>query len=344
MTTIEAPPGPPTPPGPLEPAGPSGPPQPPRPPRFQLPQRSPKPPRIPKPPKRMPRSLQPLAPLTQTQVLTRALLTIVAALLLAFLVNLMVLSHLQHFVSQQQLTDAYRAQLAAGTAPVSEGAFDDTLLPDGAPVAIIDIPSIGVNEVVVEGTSSADLKAGPGHRRDSVLPGQQGMSTIMGRASAYGGPFSRIQELAPGDTFTVLTGQGVQTFEVIGVRYAGDPSPLSPGAGQSRLVLETARGPWFMPTGVARVDAQLVGDAEPAGVRQTTYRTLPREDLELATDTTTVWALIFALQFFVVAEIAAVWSYRRIGAQKMWVVFVPVMFLAGLLVADQVTRLLPNLL
>jgi uncharacterized membrane protein YoaK (UPF0700 family) len=64
----------------------------------------------------------------------------------------------------------------------------------------------------------------------------------------------------------------------------------------------------------------------------------------MATDTSTVWALVFALQFFVVAEIAAVWAYRRIGAQKVWVVFVPVMFLAGLLVADQVTRLLPNLL
>lgn len=295
-------------------------------------------------PKRLPRSLQPLASLTAQQILARSALMLVAALLFAFVLNLMVLSHLQHAVSQQQLTDTYRAQLAAGTAPVSEGAYDDTLLPDGAPVAIIQIPSIGVNEVVVEGTSSGDTKAGPGHRRDTVLPGQGGVSVVMGRAASYGGPFSRIQELAPGQTFSVLTGQGVQEFAVIGVRYSGDLAPPSPKAGESRLILVTARGPAFIPGGTAWVDAELVSDTHPSGQRQSTYTLLPPQDRELATDLTQVWALVFALQFFVLAEIAAVWAYRRVGAQKMWVVFVPVMFLAGLLVADQVDLLLPNLL
>ncbi|GAA2223914.1 sortase [Herbiconiux moechotypicola] len=286
----------------------------------------------------------PLAPLSPAQVLAQSSLALVAALVFAFVLNLMVLSHLQHLVSQQQLVDTFRAQLSAGTAPVSEGAFDDTLLPDGAPVALIEIPSIGVSEVVVEGTTSGELKAGPGHRRDTVLPGQAGVSVVMARAASYGGPFSRIQELAPGDAFSVLTGQGVQEFEVIGVRYAGDPAPPSPIAGESRLILETARGPAYIPTGVARVDAMLVSDTQPSGQRQSSFRTLPPQAMELATDTSTVWALVFALQFFVVAELAAVWAYRRIGAQKMWVVFVPVMLLAGVLVADQITRLLPNLL
>ena len=45
-----------------------------------------------------------------------------------------------------------------------------------------------------------------------------------------------------------------------------------------------------------------------------------------------------------VVEIAAVWAYRRIGAQKMWVVFVPILLLAATLVADEVNRFLPNLL
>jgi LPXTG-site transpeptidase (sortase) family protein len=286
----------------------------------------------------------PLAPLTPAQLRSRSILVLVASIFLAFAANLMVLSHLQQFVAQQQLTDSYREQLAAGTAPVSEGAFDDTLLPDGAPVALIEIPSIGLRQVIVEGSSAAELRSGPGHRRDTVLPGQSGVSVIMGRAASYGGPFSKIQELAPGETFSILTGQGLQKFSVIGVRYAGDPSPPSPVAGESRLILETARGPAYIPTGVARVDAELVSDTQPAGQRQTAFATLPVEDKELATDTTTVWALVFALQFFVIAEVAAVWAYRRIGAQKMWVVFVPVMFLAGLVVADQVTRLLPNLL
>lgn len=53
---------------------------------------------------------------------------------------------------------------------------------------------------------------------------------------------------------------------------------------------------------------------------------------------------MFALQFLIVAELAAVWAFRRFGAQRTWIVFVPVLLLAGFLVAHQVTLLLPNLL
>ncbi len=298
----------------------------------------------PRPPRRLPQSMIARAPLSPAQLLTQSISAIVAALLFGFVLNLLVLSHVQHFVAQQQIGNSFREQLAAGTAPVSEGDFAGVLLADGAPVAVLQIPEIGVNEVVVEGTAGVQLMSGPGHKRDSVLPGQVGVSVIMARAAAYGGPFSRIQELAPGDRFTVVTGQGKQTFAVIGVRYAGDLAPPPPGDGVGRLVLETARGGPYVPVGIAKVDAQLVGQAEPAGARMTTAGTLPLEQKSLATDTRTIWALAFALQFFVVAELAAVWTYRKIGAQKMWIVFLPVLLLAGILVADQVNRLLPNLL
>lgn len=295
-------------------------------------------------PRRPPTAPPQRAPLTAGQLIVRSVFSVLAALLLAFVLNVTVLSQIQHLVAQQQLSDTYREQLAAGTAPVSEGNYNDVLLPDGAPLGIISIPSLGVNEVFVEGTSSDSLKSGPGHRRDTVLPGQAGISVIMGRAAAYGGPFARIQELAPGDRFSVRTGQGKLLFTVIGVRYAGDPTLASPTSTQSRLTLVTARGPAFIPSGIAYVDAQLVQPAKSAGVRQTTYIGLPSQDLAMATDTSTVWALVFALQFLVVAEIASVCAYRRIGAQKTWVVFVPVTLLAVLFTANQVAILLPNLL
>ena len=282
--------------------------------------------------------------LTPADLLLRTILAIVAALIFGFLANLTVLGNLQHLVSQQQATDTLRVQLAEGTAPVSEGTVDKVLLADGAPLGIIDIPSIGVHEVFVEGSDSGTTRIGPGHRRDTVLPGQAGISVVMGRAAAYGGPFARVQELAPGQEFTVLTGQGEQTFAVIGVRYAGDPSPAPLKAGESRLILETARGPAFVPGGVARVDAVLTSETQPAGIRQTTYVTLPAAHKELATDTTTVWALAFALQFFLLVELASIWAFRRVGVQKTWTVFLPVVTVGGLLVADQIVRLLPNLL
>ena len=274
----------------------------------------------------------------------RTTLTIVAVLIFGFLAHLTIFGQVQHFVSQQQLTNSLRAELAQGTAPVSEGTVDQVLLEAGAPVALIDIPSIGVHEVVVEGTDSGTLRAGPGHRRDTVLPGQAGYSVIMGRAAAYGGPFARLQELRPGQRFTVITGQGRQEFSVLGVRYAGDPMPAPLDAGKSRLILVTARGPAFVPSGIARVDAELVSETKPAGVRATTFVTLPAVDRELATDTRTVWALVFALQFLLVVELAAVWAYRRVGLRKTWTVFLPVVTVGGLFVADQVVRLLPNLL
>jgi LPXTG-site transpeptidase (sortase) family protein len=265
-------------------------------------------------------------------------------MLMMFVLNLTVFSHLQHHVSQQRLSDDFRAQLSAGTAPVSEGDFNEVLLADGVPVGILEIPSINMYEVIVEGTSSAQTAMGVGHQRDSVLPGQVGVSKIAGRAAAYGGPFSAISSLSPGDAITVRTGQGLQVFEVIGLRYAGDPTPPNPVRGESRMILMTARGAPYIPAGVAYVDARLVSETQDAGARQTTSITLPPEAKPLATDTTTVWALVFALQFLVAVEIAAVWAFRRFGAQRTWIVFLPVLLLAGFLVADQTTRLLPNLL
>lgn len=302
------------------------------------------PPKPPKPPRRPPAPRRPLAPMTTAQAFIRAAVGLVAALVLAFVAYLFLLSPIFHLAAQQQMEDTYRAQLAAGTAPVSEGDFNDVLLADGAPVGILTIPQLGLTDTIAEGTSAEVLRLGPGHRRDTVLPGQAGVSVLMGRAAAFGGPFGALQTLQPGDAFQVRTGQGESTFEVLGVRYAGDPAPPAPVRGESRLILMTARGAPFVPTGVAYVDAKLDGDALPAGARQTNPVTLPPEDKPLATDTGTVWALVFALQFLVVAELAAVWSFRRVGAQKTWIVFAPVLLLASLLAADQVTRLLPNLL
>ncbi len=292
----------------------------------------------------MPRPGVGLIPMTPGQAFLRSAVALVAVFGIAFVVYLIALTPLTHLSSQQQLMDTYRAQLAAGTAPVSEGDFNEVLLPDGVPVGILTIPRLGLTEVVAEGSSSGVTALGPGHRRDTVLPGQAGVSVVMGRATAFGGPFAHLQELEPGDLIEVRTGQGLQKFSVLGLRYAGDPTPPNPVAGEGRLILMTARGAPFVPSGIVYIDAKLAGPAQPAGARQTTSITLPPSAHPMATDTSTVWALVFALQFLVAVEIVAVWAFRRVGAQKTWIVFLPVLLLAGLVVADQVTRLLPNLL
>jgi LPXTG-site transpeptidase (sortase) family protein len=297
---------------------------------------------MPRPPLRPPREALPA--LTRRQAVARGILLLIASFVAMFLLALLLLGNITYHANQQQLTDRFRAELSDGTAPVSEGNFEDVLLADGDPVAIIDIPEIGLYDTVVEGTSSSVLMNGPGHRRDSVLPGQLGVSVVMGRALAYGGPFGGLSRLAPGDRFSMTTGQGEHVYEVIGTRYAGDPAPANPSSGESRLILMTARGGPLAPVGVQYVDATLVGDAQPRGARQTTPVTLPPEDTPLATDTRTVWALVFALQFLVVAEVGAIWSLRRFGWRKAWIASTPPLLLASLLTATQVAVLLPNLI
>lgn len=284
------------------------------------------------------------APLPSGRELGVQVARLLAAVLLALAAYVGIVSSLEHAIAQDRLHQTLTDELAAGTAPVSEGDVDDVLLPDGAPVAQLTIPKIGLDQTIAEGSSSSVLALGPGHRRDTSLPGQVGVSVVMGRQTAFGGPFGRIEELAPGDRFTVVTGQGTQTFEVIGAFYAGDalPAPLRPG--ESRLMLETARGPWFMPKGVARVVAELVSDPQPRGLRSTTFQSLPAAQKEMHGDTSRAWALVFALQLLLVVVVAAVITRHRIGARQAWAVFVPVGLLAFLIVADQAVRLLPNLM
>lgn len=303
-----------------------------------------RPPRPPRPPRRPP--APPREPVVQTprQRLLRRTVALGAALLIAFAANILVVSHLHHLIGQQVAGNTFREELAAATAPVSEGTADDMLVADGAPVAKIAIPSIGVSEYVLEGSSSGVTADGPGHRRDTVLPGQSGTSVVLGRAAAYGGPFSRIQELAPGATISVVTGQGKSTYKVIGVRYAGDPDLPALRGAQGRLTLETARGLPYVPAGVVRVDAELVTPAKDRGLRQTTANTLPLSDRELASDPSTAWLLVFALQALLVALLAATRALDRFGPQRTWIVFAPILLAAGVIAADQVSRLLPNLL
>jgi hypothetical protein len=126
---------------------------------------------------------------------------------------------------------------------------------------------------------------------------------------------------------------------VLGVRYAGDPTPPAPVREPSSCSPRAGR---LLPTGIAYVDARLVDKASPGGPPDH-----PDHAAAVACGaqrTTTVWALVFALQFLVAAEIAAVWAFRRVGAQKTWIVFVPILLLASVFVCDQLVRLLPNLL
>ena len=85
----------------------------------------------------------------------------------------------------------------------------------GKALAVLDIPKIQLdNKVVVEGVGREELRKGPGHVPSTALPGQDGTFGVSGHRTTYGAPFYRLNELAKGDTITVVTKEAIYTYTV----------------------------------------------------------------------------------------------------------------------------------
>lgn len=272
-----------------------------------------------------------------------AVLTLLGVVLLSFVLHITVISHLRYERAQQTAYADFRAQLAEATAPVGQTDFNDRQLALGVPVAVLEFPALGTRQVVFEGTTASVLQNGPGHRRDTPLPGQPGTSVVMGRLAAYGGPFGGLRLLTAGDAVVVTTGQGRHEYRVRGQRKPGDPLPPPLTAGAGRLTLMTGGGLPYLPEDVLRVDAELTSQPQEAPVRTVGRQSLSPAEEGMASDNGAWVPLVLWGQLLLVAVFAVSWAWARWGAPQAWVVGVPVLAGVGLTVADQVARLLPNL-
>lgn len=265
--------------------------------------------------------------------------TMLAIVCLWMAAQMLLLSGVAHNRDQALLYDTFRTQLADTTAPLGPE------IPPGDPVAIISIPAIGVDEVVVEGTASGDTIAGPGHLRNTVLPGQQGTSYVFGRHAMYGGPFRRITELEPGDAINVTTAQGEKTLRVLGVRHEGDPVLAAPVAGVSRLTLATAEGTGSLSSLTANtavyVDAEAT-DAFPAPSGRSTA--VPDSELVMAKDSRALPLLALCLALLLALTFGVIAARQRWAASLVWVIASPLAVALAWMTTDTVSRLLPNLL
>jgi sortase A len=287
------------------------------------------------------RARRPAPPVVQ--VISTAITTI-SVLLLGFAVYIGFVARLHHDRAQFTSYANFRQQLALATAPTGPMTPEDAKKPLslGTPVAVLNIPALGLNEVVFEGTTGAVLEDGPGHLRSTPLPGQAGTSVVMGKSTTYGGPFGSLASLVPGDPITVTTGQGVHKYVVLDVRRAGLPAPKAPGAGGGRLVLTTAEGGPFAPGEVLRVDADLTSPAQPKpGVAAPR---LTAAEPAMAIDRTAWFWLVVVGEALVGSVVLLSWALVVWGRWQTWLVAVPVLGFFGIAVADQAARLLPNLL
>jgi len=108
----------------------------------------------------------------------------------------------------------------------------------GDPLGKIEIPKIGVSDVFVAGTGTADLRKGPGHYPATPLPGQHGTVAIAGHRTTYGAPFHDVDKLRPGDRITLAMPYGRFEYRVERTRIV-DPTALwvTDRVGYDRLVL-----------------------------------------------------------------------------------------------------------
>jgi sortase A len=94
------------------------------------------------------------------------------------------------------------------------GAAAPPVLP-GQAYAILKIPDLELNEVVVQGTETEALKRGPGHYEGTADPWEdQGRVGIAGHRTTYGAPFWDLNLLQPGDDIEVITERGTFDYEV----------------------------------------------------------------------------------------------------------------------------------
>jgi sortase A len=258
---------------------------------------------------------------------------LLALVVLGFVGYLYGLSGVQEARSQAILYERLQAQLA------QIGGIVAPLGPTtpGAPMAVVDIPSVGIHDmVVVEGTSPENLTLGPGHLRDTPFPGQAGVVEIYGRRATFGGPFAHIDQLRPGAFIETITGQGESTYTVVAVGNSKerivDPAP-------NKLLLFTASSP-VIPSYYVEVDAHLNTAPRPsAGVAHQ----INAPELVLAGDDgalvlTWTWALALVLVSAVGTFAALRWS-----PWAAYLVTVPVALAVLWNLYENLSALLPNL-
>lgn len=269
---------------------------------------------------------------------------LLSTLALGAVAHVTLIGSLQHSRSQYVLYQQLRTSLALATAPLGQLDVNGNLVPAGTPIGLMAIDRLGVHEVIVQGTRPQDLIAGPGHRRDTVMPGQDGTTIVMGRQATYGGPFGAISALVPGDEIVFTTGQGESKYIVFGVRREGDllPEPLKNGSG--RLELVTADGIPLAPSGALYIDASLESDVKETPSPVFTKEVLDPSEFAMGTDNSGGFQTLFWIQWLAAAAIGLRWVRSRWGMWQTWMIGLPILLAFSAATAGAAMTLFPNLL
>ncbi len=81
----------------------------------------------------------------------------------------------------------------------------------------IQIPKIGVDQIVHEGIEQMVIDAGPAHWPGTAAFGSWGNVVLAGHRTTHTEPFLRVAELAPGDQIILSDAVGTYTYHVTGI-------------------------------------------------------------------------------------------------------------------------------
>lgn len=280
----------------------------------------------------------PIVERTEQALIGAEAVTVIGLICAWMVAQMLLFGMLSHTREQAILYGEFREQLAAATAPTG-----GVIVP-GDPVAVVTIPAIGIQEVVVEGTSAGELLKGPGHMRSTVLPGQPGTSVIFGRARTYGAPFEKISLLHVGHAIHTVTAQGPATYRVDAVRLATDPPPanVTPGNGRLTLVSGYTKGQLnsLVPHKVVYVDATLISQsyAAPTGG----FGAVAPSELAMARDLSIMPSLALSLGGLAIALTVGLLARQRISNPVVWILGAPTIIALAWATGDDLMHLLPN--
>ena len=159
-----------------------------------------------------------------------SVLTLVLAIAAVGLLGFPVYTNFEQGRIQERKTH----QLAS---PELKAKYENRQLQVGDALTRIKIPKIGVDVVVVEGTTPAALKAGAGHYKGTPLPCETGNVAIAGHRTTYGKPFNQLDRLTKGDTIVLQTPVGTCTYEV--TDRGGSPNPFTVDPSNIAIVANT---------------------------------------------------------------------------------------------------------
>ncbi len=140
--------------------------------------------------------------------------------------------------SQKNLEAEWERQAAAVNTPEHPVISPEMML------TRVVIPKIGLDAIVVEGASRKALSEGPGHMKETAMPGENGNVVITGHRDTF---FRHIYELVKGDQIQVRRNGKTFTYEVTGKKIVmpDDVSVLRPTQ-DPRLTLITCYPTYYI--------------------------------------------------------------------------------------------------